>query len=48
MGGGLDVDFTLDVRLLFGGRAGGRPLDVVIVVVVVSFSGDTGVSALKH
>jgi len=40
MGGGLAVDFTLDVRLRFGGRAGGSP--------GVSFREELGISILKH
>lgn len=40
MGGGLAVDFTLDVRLRFGGRAGGCP--------GVSFREELDTSILKH
>ena len=40
MGGGLAVDLTLDIRLRFGGRAGGCP--------DISFTGEPSTSMLKH
>jgi hypothetical protein len=40
MGGGLAADFTLDVRLRFGGKAGGCPC--------VSFRQEPDTSILEH